>query len=87
MARCARTAWVLADGSKLAGGGGFPYWAAVPPGTGLISGAAEPGCGARDADDGGAARHLAAFAAAGWSVLPCDRPPAPEDGPGPTPGS
>ncbi|MGW5117069.1 DeoR/GlpR family DNA-binding transcription regulator [Streptomyces noursei] len=87
MARCARAAWVLADGSKLAGGGGFPYWAAVPPGTGLISGAAEPGCGARDGDDEGAARHLAAFAAAGWSVLPCDRPPAPEDGPGPTPGS
>ncbi|GGU93540.1 DeoR family transcriptional regulator [Streptomyces albospinus] len=58
MAGCARAAWVLADHSKLAGGGGFPYWAAVPAGTGLITGP--------EAD----ARRLAAFAAAGWAMPP-----------------
>ncbi|UQA97246.1 DeoR/GlpR family DNA-binding transcription regulator [Streptomyces halobius] len=54
MAGCARACWVLADHSKLAGGGGFPYWAAVPAGTGLIS--------------GGDAEQLAAFTEADWSV-------------------
>ncbi|MEV0373928.1 DeoR/GlpR family DNA-binding transcription regulator [Streptomyces sp. NPDC050636] len=54
MAECARDCWVLADHSKLAGGGGFPYWAAMPAGTGLISGA-----------DG---EQLAVFAEAAWSV-------------------
>ncbi|MER7398423.1 DeoR/GlpR family DNA-binding transcription regulator [Streptomyces sp. NPDC000151] len=50
MAECARAAWVLADHSKLgsAPSGGeragsrtavpaFPYWAAMPPGTGLMT--------------------------------------------------
>ncbi|MFD8542808.1 DeoR/GlpR family DNA-binding transcription regulator [Streptomyces sp. NPDC059649] len=54
MAECARAAWVLADDSKLGGGGGFPYWAAVPAGTGLIT-------------DGGEGRR-AAFRDAGWPV-------------------
>ncbi|MFH9247327.1 DeoR/GlpR family DNA-binding transcription regulator [Streptomyces lydicus] len=54
MAGCARAAWVLADHSKLGGDGGFPHWAAMPAGTGLISGG----------DD----RRLGAFADAGWSV-------------------
>ncbi|MDT0454663.1 DeoR/GlpR family DNA-binding transcription regulator [Streptomyces sp. DSM 41527] len=68
MAECARAAWVLADHSKLGGGGsggaGFPYWAAMPAGTGLISGAGE--------------RELAAFTDEGWSVCAAvDGGPAP----------
>ncbi|MFB7634410.1 DeoR/GlpR family DNA-binding transcription regulator [Streptomyces sp. NPDC056149] len=74
MAQCARSAWVLADGSKLGGGGGFPYWAEMPQGTGLISGAG----GDRDGGDGaGGERRLAAYEAAGWRVLSCaERPDA-----------
>ncbi|MER6844529.1 DeoR/GlpR family DNA-binding transcription regulator [Streptomyces platensis] len=64
MAECARAAWVLADHSKLGGGGGFPYWAPMPAGTGLISGVGE--------------RELAAFTDAGWSVHPAAA--SPEDG-------
>lgn len=70
MAECARAAWVLADHSKLGGSGdgsgvgGFPYWAAMPAGTGLISGGGE--------------RELAAFTDAGWSVCAAvDGGPAP----------
>ncbi len=38
MAECARDAWVLADDSKLGTGpAAFPYWAALPPGTGLLT--------------------------------------------------
>ncbi|MFK0293675.1 DeoR/GlpR family DNA-binding transcription regulator [Streptomyces sp. NPDC090442] len=76
MARCARAAWVLADGSKLGGGGGFPYWAEMPRGTGLISGAGGDGDGG--GDDGAAGeRWLAAYEAAGWRVLSCaERPDA-----------
>ncbi|MFD5731435.1 DeoR/GlpR family DNA-binding transcription regulator [Streptomyces sioyaensis] len=56
MAGCARAAWVLADHSKLRGGGGFPYWAEMPAGTGLISRGTE--------------RELAAFSDGGWRVHP-----------------
>ncbi|MFJ9467833.1 DeoR/GlpR family DNA-binding transcription regulator [Streptomyces caniferus] len=68
MAECARAAWVLADHSKLGGGGGFPYWAAMPAGTGLISGGEE--------------RELAAYADGGWSVCAAvdGGPAAPVDG-------
>ncbi|MFE0193343.1 DeoR/GlpR family DNA-binding transcription regulator [Streptomyces sp. NPDC058989] len=54
MAECARATWVLADQSKIGGGAGFPHWAAMPAGTGLICGGGE--------------RRLGAFADAGWSV-------------------
>ncbi|MGP3950756.1 DeoR/GlpR family DNA-binding transcription regulator [Streptomyces sp. 7N604] len=54
MAECARATWVLADHSKLSGAAGFPFWAAMPPGTGLIS---------AGGDD-----RLAAFADAHWTV-------------------
>ncbi|MFI0903210.1 DeoR/GlpR family DNA-binding transcription regulator [Streptomyces sioyaensis] len=67
MAGCARAAWVLADHSKLRGGGGFPYWAEMPAGTGLISGGTE--------------RELAAFSDGGWRVQPvADGTGRPADG-------
>jgi DeoR/GlpR family transcriptional regulator of sugar metabolism len=61
MAGSARATWVLADHSKLAGAGRFPYWAAVPAGAGLITGA-ESG--------------LAAFTEARWVVRRTESAPA-----------
>lgn len=66
MAECARDAWVLADHSKLdAEGPRFPYWAAMPQGTGLICTADE--------------RRLAAYEHAGWRVRPADGEPSDAD--------
>ncbi|MGH3324117.1 MAG: DeoR/GlpR family DNA-binding transcription regulator, partial [Streptomyces sp.] len=53
MTECARSTWVLADPSKLTAAD-FPYWAAMPSGTGLLS--------------TGAGDRLAAFTDARWSV-------------------
>ncbi|MEV6315699.1 DeoR/GlpR family DNA-binding transcription regulator [Streptomyces sp. NPDC051776] len=52
MAECARATWVLTDHAGT--GAPFPYWAAMPPGTGLVAAGI-------DAD-------LAPFAAAHWRV-------------------
>lgn len=54
MAEGARAVWVLADHTKLAGPPSFPYWAGMPAGTGLISGAGPS--------------RLAAYADARWVV-------------------
>lgn len=63
MAESARATWVLADHSKLAEPAGFPFWATMPAGTGLVTGAAED--------------QLTAFAGAHWVVRTAqDVPPA-----------
>ncbi|MEU6082548.1 DeoR/GlpR family DNA-binding transcription regulator [Streptomyces sp. NPDC047108] len=52
MAECARATWVLTD--HAGADASFPYWATVPPGTGLVAAGDE--------------EELAAFAEAHWTV-------------------
>ncbi|MFG2191954.1 DeoR/GlpR family DNA-binding transcription regulator [Streptomyces sp. NPDC048639] len=52
MAECARATWVLSDHAGTEAP--FPYWAALPPGTGLVA--------------AGTDEELAAFAAAHWRI-------------------